>query len=99
MRTFKRVFKDQRLMDKMLEMRRQGWTYVSLAFLFNVDHSSIYKWCKIRQIPNPTITVSIDVPLLISHYGYKSREIKSYAEYRREWENRNSPLNRLKTNA
>lgn len=79
------IFKnDEKLLEKMLELRRQGWTYVSLAFIFGVDHSSIYKWCKVRGIPRPSVTRAIDVPTIISQFGYESRHEKTYAEYLRE---------------
>ena len=72
------------LLERMLELRKLGWTYISLAFIFGVDHSSIYKWCKIRRIPNPSRTLSIDVPSLISTFGYQTRHLKTYEEYLKE---------------
>lgn len=72
---------NEALLNDMLQLRRKGWTYVSLAFIFGVDHSSIYKWCKIRHLPKPDTTISIDVSSLISRFGYKTRHLKTYQEY------------------
>lgn len=84
--------KDEKLLEKMLELRRQGWTYVSLGFIFGVDHSSIYKWCKVKRIPRPSVTIAIDVPTIISGFGYQSRHEKTYQEYLQEDRLRHSKI-------
>ena len=98
MRTFQMVFKNPALLDSMLSLRRQGWTYESLALLFKVDHSSIYKACKIRHIIRPRITLSIYIPGIIDAIGIKPLKEKTYQDYLEEDRYRNRPnLKRLTT--
>lgn len=42
----KLVFVDKKKLDKMLTMRRSGWGYVNLGFMFGTDYSTIYYQCK-----------------------------------------------------
>lgn len=32
--------------NELISLRKKGWTYQSLAFIYGVDHSSIYHLCK-----------------------------------------------------
>lgn len=81
MRTFVMVFKNEDKLRKMLELRRQGWTYQSLALIYGVDHSSIYNWCKIKHIPRPKEPISLDLSQLLSQIGFEVKRDKTYADY------------------
>ena len=82
MRTFTKTFRDERLLTDMLIMRQLGWTLKSLAILYGVDHSSVYKWCKITNVSNRNHTVvSISIPDIISLLGIKPVEEKMYKDY------------------
>ena len=74
-------FKDKQLLDTMIAMRRQGWTYETLALIFKVDHSSIYKACKIRHIRRPQKTLSLDLPNILYEVGIKPPKEKTYQDY------------------
>lgn len=94
MRNFSMIFKrDDALLERMLTMRKEGWTYVSLAIIFGVDHSSIYKWCKIRRIPRPKNPISIDIPSIVGIVGLTFNEphVKTYKEYLEEDRKRRFP--------
>lgn len=47
---FKKVFADKAKMSRMLALRKQGWSYLSLADLYGVDFSSIYHQCKLHNV-------------------------------------------------
>lgn len=91
MRHFVMIFKDREKLKDMLEMRKQGWTYESLAIIFGVDHSSIYKACKIRGIVRIKEPISIDLSLILNELGIKPREEKSYQDYLEEQHRRKFP--------
>jgi hypothetical protein len=92
-RSYVRIFKDERLLTDLLILRQLGWTLKSLALIYGVDHSSIYKWCKItgvhRRNPN---TISIEISDIISVLGVKSPQDKTYKDYLKISKYRNSPL-------
>lgn len=90
-RTFTMVFKDRTKLIKMLHMRRCGWTMESLAVIFGVDHSSIYKACKIHNVHPMTGLVSIDLSSLIMLTGYQPRKVKTYQDYIEEERRRKFP--------
>jgi hypothetical protein len=92
------VFKDRQLLDTMIEMRRQGWTYETLGLIFKVDHSSIYKACKIRHIRRPQTPLSIDLTSILRDVGIKPPKDKTYQDYLVEDKYRKYPnLKRLMT--
>jgi len=51
--------------NKIIELRKRGWTYQSLGFLFGVDHSSIYHLCKRFNIGRGNHEVIFDLPSVI----------------------------------
>lgn len=86
------IFRDQGKLERMLEMRRAGWTYVSLGYIYGVDHSSIYSWCKMRGIPSPSAPISLDIGAIIAMVGIapKPRQ-KTYRDYLEEDRRRRLP--------
>ena len=51
--------------NQLVVLRQRGWTYKSLAFIYGVDHSSIYHFCKTRGIERGEHEVSFDLPSVI----------------------------------
>lgn len=43
-KTFTRANTEE--LEKMLDLRRQGWTYSAIGLLYNKDHSTILHHCK-----------------------------------------------------
>lgn len=85
---FKFIFDDKKKLNEMLELRKKGWTYVSLGFLYGVDFSSIYHECKKFHVEPPVkatrsnkagIVLSPDNILKV--VGLKPKKIKTYADY------------------
>lgn len=52
-------------LDELISLRKKGWTYESLAFLYGVDHSSIYHLCKKYGAEPGTHRISFDFPAVI----------------------------------
>lgn len=96
-RTFKMIFNDKNKLNEMLELRRLGWTYVSLALIYNVDHSSIYAQCKKRHIKCPIRPISLDISALLKNIEVNVPKDKSYKDYLKEVRNRRFPNLYLKT--
>ena len=78
-------------LEEILALRKKGWTYQSLAFLYGVDHSSIYHLCKkygaergeneiVFDLPAviDAVNPQIDVGSILSVIRHKP---SSYAEY------------------
>lgn len=95
MRRYIKIFKDDIKLHEMIEMREHGWTLESLALIFGVDHSSIYKWCRIKGIKRNPNTISIDIPFIIGALELKPDKEKNYADYLHEENKRHSILARL----
>lgn len=85
------VFKNKTKLIKMLHMRRMGWTEESLGLIFGVDHSSIYKACKIHGVAPMIDRVSLDLSELVQLTGFKPRRVKSYKDYLEEEKRRKFP--------
>ena len=97
MKPYINVFKNEAQLNEMIRLRREGWTYKSLATIYGVDHTSIYFWCKKMSIPRPVITISLDISEILDKMGIKVRRHKSYADYLKEQQDRKFPnLYRLK---
>ena len=79
----KRVFNKKDKLEKLIELRKEGWTYLSLAFIFGVDHSSIYYECKKYNVDNPTDTINFGPRTVLRIFSITARE-KTYADYLRE---------------
>jgi hypothetical protein len=94
-RNYVRIFKDERSLTDLLILRQLGWTLESLALIYGVDHSSVYKWCKITGIkrisPN---TISIDISGIIDLLGIKASKEKAYEDYLIMERNRHSILSK-----
>lgn len=90
------VFKDKRLLDYMLRLRRSGWTYKSLAIVFNVDFSSIYNACKVHGVVKvePDVILSIPNLIEIAHIPIPKKP-KTYKDYLREDCERHSLLHKI----
>jgi hypothetical protein len=80
----KNVFKDPHKKNNMLSLRRQGWTYLSLAFIYGVDHTSIYYECKKYKIANPVNTVDFSPKSIVNLLGISLPKDKNYSDYLRE---------------
>lgn len=81
MRTYQKVFKDEHKLERMLHMRQDGWTFESLAIIFGVDHSSIYKACKVHKVKPSTTLISLDFSELLLLTGFIPRKEKTYKDY------------------
>ncbi len=81
---FKMIFGDRNKLDTMLSLRRHGWTYGSLALLYNVDYSSIYHQCKKFHVEPPGYRVDFSVRTILRDLGIKAKKEKMYADYLRE---------------
>ncbi len=85
---FKIVFNDKKKLDEMLELRKRGWTYMSLGLLYGVDYSSIYHTCKKYNV-EPLFSTKglnkLNFNLSINHIlktiGLRQKKIKNYADY------------------
>ena len=62
-RTYTRKFDDKKKLASMLALREQGWSYLSLAFIFGVDFSSIYYECKKYGVDKTTNQITFITPL------------------------------------
>ena len=80
------VFKDREKLRTMLSLRQRGWTYKSLALIFGVDHSSIYKACKIRGVTKKHEDVVFDISNIVGFFiePFKEKVTKTYADYLNE---------------
>ena len=68
----------------MLSLRRQGWTYLSLAFIYGVDHSSIYYECKKYGVKNPIQTIDFSPRTVVNILNIHPKKEKMYADYVKE---------------
>lgn len=85
MRTsYKKVFKEDQILNGMLQLRRSGWTYMSLALLFGVDYSSIYHQCKKFHALKLNKPVDFSVKSILRTLDIKSKKVKMYEDYLRE---------------
>lgn len=98
-----RVFGDKDTLKSMLKLRRQGFTYHSLGFIFGVDHSSIYHHCKnivplkriAFELPSVISTFLVDTRDIISLIEIRPKRDKTYSEYLKEEHDRNNHFNFL----
>ena len=97
MRTYVKIFKDDNKLREMLSLRQNGWTLKSLAIIYGVDHSSIYKWCILKKVKKPLVTISLNLPSIISETGLipKRTRIKMYEDYLNDERNKHSILSKL----
>lgn len=65
-----RVFKDPKVLNEMLYLRRQGATYEELAFRYGVDKSSIYHWCERYKLGRNVLK------LVLKYYNGKRIQLK-----------------------
>lgn len=83
-RTYQKVFNDKRRLNTMFEMRRQGFSLLSLALIFGVDHSSIHHLCKKYNVSKSPQELEFSLKHIISLNKVFVRVPKSYAEYLRD---------------
>lgn len=75
-------FKDKKKLDAMLEFRRKNWSYFSLAFIYGVDHSSIYHLCKKYHVGKEgKDTVKFDPKVVLELLDIHAKHVKTYADY------------------
>ena len=84
-----RPFKDKQTLKSLKKLRKQGYTYPSLAFIFNVDISTVYHHLH-GQMPRQHLLISlnsvlesfeIDVGGIISLLDLHIKHQKTYQEY------------------
>ena len=84
-----RPFKDKQTLKSLLKLRKQGYTYPSLAFLFSVDTSSIYHHVRglmprqhvVLDVGSIFHSFDIDTGEIISLLGLHISHPKTYNEY------------------
>lgn len=84
-----RVFKTKKSIQSLIKLRRKGYTYESLAFIFGVDFSSIYHHCKgvtpkghlVFHPDNFMSSLRIDEKSIISLLDIHLPHQKTYKEY------------------
>ena len=87
-----RVFKDKHTLNSLVKLRQKGYSLHSLAFIFNVDFSSVYHHVKdIKSdndisltLPNILSTFQVDTTSILHLLDIHSRQLKSYADYLKE---------------
>ena len=88
-RVFKKVFTDKNRLNSMIQFRQKGFSYLSLAVIYGVDHSSIYYICKKYGVEKGGHNIEFSIPTIISLSDVTvRRRPKSYAEYLEEAKNR-----------
>lgn len=68
----------------MLELRRKGWSLVSLGIIFGVDFSSIYHLCKKYKIEKSENTLAFNPKNIIALTNILVKTPKNYADYLKE---------------
>lgn len=86
-KTHPRTFRNDAVLQAMLQMRNYGWSLKELAFVFHCDHTSIRKAClrnnvaaEVPILPRPIIQFKYIVVL----DGERINGGKSYREYLKE---------------
>lgn len=104
MRTYVRVFDDIDKLREMLELRKKGYSFLKLANIYNVDHSSIIYQVqkhrviqplgikKVRLVKKGIIPTLADIKQSMENLEYEKGERinpgKSYKEYLKDEEKR-----------
>lgn len=82
---YKKIFfNDKKKLDLLLDLRRQGWSYFSIAFIFGVDHSSIYHECKKFSVEKNHETIDFSVRTILHNLDIKVPKVKMYKDYLRD---------------
>ena len=84
-----RPFKDKQTLKSLKKLRKQGYTYPSLAFLFCVDTSSIYHHVRglmprqhvVLDVYSIMGSFEVDTERIISLLGLHVSHPKTYSEY------------------
>ena len=87
-----RVFRDKDKLKTLKELRKKGYTYHSLAFLYSVDFSSIYHHVKgvtpqshlVLNLSNLLSCFQVDTSDILSLLDLHVKQQKSYEDYLRE---------------
>lgn len=78
----RRVFTDIGKVNTMLELRKRGYSIISLATIYGVDHSTICYYLEKNPIKKPSIELQFSIPKIILTTGYQVRRMPlTYAEY------------------
>jgi hypothetical protein len=85
------VFNDKKKLEEMLNLRKAGWTYQSLAMIYGVDHSSIYGQCKKYGIPKSPVNINLNISSILVLLEIRSKPAKSYSDYLVEERHRRFP--------
>lgn len=86
---YNRVFKQPENLESMIRLRKAGYTYKSLAFIFGVDHSSIYHHCKniipshklVFELANILGVFQVDTSDILILLNIGTKREKTYADY------------------
>jgi hypothetical protein len=84
-----RPFRDKKTLDSLKTLRKKGYTYPSLAFIFNVDFSTVYHHVKglmprqhvVFNVGEILGSTSVNVGDLIAILHLEVKHPKNYAEY------------------
>lgn len=89
--TYVKALCDKNKLTNLLIGRYHGWTYMSLGIIHGMDHSSVYKACKIHGVLPPKKTISFSITELLELIGIKSKTTKNYKDYLDEAHKRKYP--------
>ena len=70
-----RIFADKKVLDKMIRLRRNGWSLSKLAVHFNCDHTSIIYQLRKHNIIKPKVRKTISVKERVRHEVTKKAQI------------------------
>lgn len=93
---YKKIFKDRKILDELLQLRMQGWSLKTLSSRYGVNQTSIRYWCMKSNLPN-----RIEIRMTLSSLPFEeiqwepyiiNKGKKSYKEYLAEARLRH-PLN------
>lgn len=88
------------ILNEMLDLREQGWSYIKLSYRYNCDYTTIIYWCQKLGVV-PLVTTKIKATFKdnsnnnydmddLKYPEEKVREGKSYVEYLKEESQRNN---------
>lgn len=83
-RTYKRIFRDEAIFNSMIQLRKMGFSYLSLATIFGIDHSSIYAKCKKYSIIKGDKDLEFGIKYIIelepTIYAIRPKSYKEYID-------------------
>ena len=95
--SYNRAFKDEHELRGMVKLYRKGYTLKSLAFIYDVDFTSIYHHVKgiktnkriTLTLPNILSVFQVDLTSILNLLDIHPKQLKTYEEYLRESRMRN----------